>query len=130
MSKSKLRVAISLNSAIILIASAGMAMAKPPKKTISDTAIPVPKNEPVANIAQSAPTSAPEPAKEEQIPPPTMDTNADGKADAWDRDGNGVVDAWDTDGDSKPDALDNDNDGKPDAKKAEDEMRGPDAPPQ
>ncbi|MEE9433375.1 MAG: hypothetical protein V3V15_03960 [Sphingorhabdus sp.] len=52
--------------------------------------------------------------KTQEIPPPTIDTNGDGKMDAWDRDANGVPDAWDTDGDGKPDALDNDGDGRPD----------------
>ena len=49
-----------------------------------------------------------------EVPPPTLDTNEDGKPDAWDRDANGVPDAWDTNGDGKPDVLDNDGDGKPD----------------
>ena len=55
-------------------------------------------------------------APEGTVPPPTMDTNEDGKADAWDRDGNGVPDAWDINGDGKPDLFDNDGDGKPDDK--------------
>jgi hypothetical protein len=59
-----------------------------------------------------AQTSAPAP--EGQVPPPTIDSNADGRPDAWDRDANGVPDAWDTDGDGKPDAKDDDGDGKPD----------------
>lgn len=45
---------------------------------------------------------------------PTIDTNNDGKADAWDRDNNGTADAWDTNGDGKPDKYDDDGDGKPD----------------
>lgn len=53
-------------------------------------------------------------AQPSEIPPPTMDTNKDGKPDAWDRDGNGAPDAWDVNGDGKPDLLDNDGDGKPD----------------
>lgn len=44
-----------------------------------------------------------------------VDTNGDGKPDAWDRDSNGTADAWDTNGDGKPDAYDSDGDGKPDA---------------
>jgi hypothetical protein len=43
-----------------------------------------------------------------------VDTNADGKPDAWDRDANGRADAWDTNGDGKPDTFDADGDGKPD----------------
>jgi hypothetical protein len=46
--------------------------------------------------------------------PATLDTNNDGKADAWDRDSNGTADAWDKNGDGKPDAFDDDGDGKPD----------------
>ena len=58
----------------------------------------------------------PSPAPEGSVPPPTIDSNEDGKADAWDRDGNGVPDAWDVNGDGKPDKFDNDGDGKPDEK--------------
>lgn len=50
----------------------------------------------------------------QEIPSPTMDTDNDGKPDAWDRDGDSTPDAWDTDGDGAPDLLDNDRDGKPD----------------
>lgn len=46
--------------------------------------------------------------------PATLDTNNDGKADAWDRDSNGTADAWDTNSDGKPDKFDDDGDGKPD----------------
>lgn len=52
------------------------------------------------------------------ILPPTIDTDKDGKADAWDRDANGLVDAWDTNGDNKPDLFDDNGDGKPDGDKA------------
>lgn len=71
--------------------------------------------------AQSAPTPADKmsaPAPKAEVPPPTIDTNEDGKADAWDRDANGVPDAWDNNGDGKPDLMDNDGDGKPDDKTA------------
>jgi hypothetical protein len=130
MSKSKLRVAFSLTSAIVLMTTAGIAVAKPDKKPMAETALPLPKNEPVANIAQAEPVpAAAAPAKEEQIPPPTMDTNGDNKPDAWDRDANGAPDAWDLDGDGKPDALDNDGDGKPDPAKKDEEMKKPDAQP-
>jgi len=54
--------------------------------------------------------------KLQEIPPPTIDTDGDGKPDAWDRDGDGAPDAWDTNGDGRPDQLDNDGDGKPDTK--------------
>lgn len=54
---------------------------------------------------------------EEPVPPPTIDSNGDGKPDAWDRDGNGAADAWDTNGDAKPDLFDNNGDGKPDAER-------------
>ncbi len=60
-----------------------------------------------------------EPMADKKVPPPpTMDTNKDGKADAWDRDANGVPDAWDVNDDGKPDLLDNNGDGKPDEEKA------------
>lgn len=49
-------------------------------------------------------------------PPATIDSNNDGKPDAWDTNGDTRADAWDTDGDGKPDAVDTDGDGKPDAK--------------
>jgi hypothetical protein len=60
-----------------------------------------------------------------EIPPPTIDSDGDGKMDAWDRDANGVADAWDTNADGKPDKMDNNGDGKPDAPApAEKEPRG------
>ena len=49
-----------------------------------------------------------------EIPAPTIDTDGDGKMDAWDRSGDGQPDAWDSDGDGQPDLLDDDGDGKPD----------------
>ena len=54
---------------------------------------------------------------ETPVPPPTLDSNGDGKLDGWDRDGDGKADAWDTNGDAKPDQFDNDGDGKPDAER-------------
>ena len=51
---------------------------------------------------------------ESEIPAPTIDTNGDGKADAWDRSGDGKPDAWDTNGDGRPDLLDDNGDGQPD----------------
>jgi hypothetical protein len=58
---------------------------------------------------------AEEPAAIDQLPAPTIDTNHDGKADAWDLDANGTADAWDTNADGKPDAFDKNGDGKPDS---------------
>ena len=58
-----------------------------------------------------------EPKTVKPPPPPTIDTNKDGKADAWDRDANGIPDAWDVNDDGKPDLLDNNGDGKPDEEK-------------
>jgi len=55
--------------------------------------------------------------KGKHLPAPTIDTNGDGKADAWDRNGDGKADAWDRNGDGKPDAHDDDGDGKPDVLK-------------
>lgn len=59
-----------------------------------------------------------EPKVDKPPPPPTIDTNKDGKADAWDRDANGIPDAWDVNDDAKPDLFDNNGDGKPDEEKA------------
>ncbi|MDE8650684.1 hypothetical protein [Novosphingobium album (ex Liu et al. 2023)] len=67
--------------------------------------------------AQDAQPAEPEaaPAENAATPPATLDTNGDGKMDAWDRDANGAADAWDTNGDGTPDAVDTNGDGKPDA---------------
>ncbi len=53
-------------------------------------------------------------ASEKAVPPPSLDSNNDGKLDAWDRDANGVPDAWDINGDGQPDQMDDNGDGKPD----------------
>jgi hypothetical protein len=93
MSKLNNRVAISVAMAIVSLSIGGVANAQ---------------------TAPAEPTTAPVP--EGTVPPPTIDSNEDGKADAWDRDGNGKPDAWDVTGDGKPDVFDNDGDGKPDDK--------------
>ena len=62
----------------------------------------------------AAETAKPVDSAEAPVPPPTLDSDGDGKMDAWDRDGNGKADAWDSNGDAKPDLFDNDGDGKPD----------------
>jgi hypothetical protein len=49
-----------------------------------------------------------------EIPAPTIDSDGDGRMDAWDRSDDGQPDAWDSDGDGQPDLLDNDGDGEPD----------------
>jgi len=59
-------------------------------------------------------TGATAQTEDQSVPPATIDTNGDGKADAWDRDGNGQPDAWDTDGDGAPDKVDDNGDGQPD----------------
>jgi hypothetical protein len=51
---------------------------------------------------------------EKAVPPPSLDSDNDGKLDAWDRDANGVADAWDINGDGQPDQVDDNGDGKPD----------------
>lgn len=99
MFKSKKRVGISLATAIAALSLSGGAYAQ-----MAPEAPPTP----------DAPTTAPAPEK--AVPAPNIDTNGDGKPDAWDKDGNGTADAWDTDSDGKPDAWDKDGDGKPDAK--------------
>lgn len=90
MSKSKHRTAIL---AIAALSTTGVAYAQ-------------------AEPAQTTTAQAPE----SSVAPPTIDSNEDGKADAWDRDANGTPDAWDVNGDGKPDKFDDDGDGKPDDK--------------
>lgn len=67
------------------------------------------------HAAEPVKPARPPASAEVPVPPPTLDSNGDGKPDAWDRDGNGTADAWDSNGDGKPDQFDNDGDGKPDA---------------
>jgi hypothetical protein len=62
----------------------------------------------------AAPAGGAGAAQDPASAPATIDTNNDGKADAWDRDSNGTADAWDKNGDGKPDKFDDDGDGKPD----------------
>ena len=73
--------------------------------------------QPPAEEVSAVDVAASEPAADDrksENPAPTIDTDGDGKADAWDRSGDGKPDAWDTDGDGKPDLLDDNADGKPD----------------
>jgi hypothetical protein len=69
-------------------------------------------------LGLSVATSAAEPELSDEvqteIPAPTIDSDGDGKMDAWDRSGDGQADAWDSDGDGTPDLLDDNGDGKPD----------------
>jgi hypothetical protein len=103
MSKPKQRVATALALLFIVPFAAGMVRAAEPAKAVSK---PAPTAEKMA-----APSS-------DKPPPPTIDSNNDGKADAWDRDANGIADAWDVNGDGKPDLMDDNGDGKPDEGKA------------
>jgi hypothetical protein len=98
MSKPKNRVAAALALLFVIPFAAGVVHAADPAKPAVEK--------------MSAP------AKEKEVPAPTIDSNQDGKADAWDRDANGMADAWDTNGDAKPDAFDDNGDGKPDEGKA------------
>jgi hypothetical protein len=98
MSKLKNRVAAAFALLFVMPFAAGLVHAADPAKPATD------------KMSATAPDKPP--------PPPTIDTNKDGKADAWDRDANGVPDAWDVNGDGKPDLLDNNGDGKPDEGKA------------
>ena len=91
MSKPETRIALSIATAIAAL-------------TLSNGAF--------AQMAPESPTTASAPEKE--VPAPNVDTNADGKPDAWDTDGDGKPDAWDKDGDGKPDAKGAKT--KPDAK--------------
>lgn len=70
-----------------------------------------------AGLVRAAETAPPAPIPDKP-PPPTIDTNNDGKADAWDRNGDGLPDAWDVNADGLPDLLDDNGDGKPDDKRA------------
>jgi hypothetical protein len=100
MSKPSNRVATALALALILPFAFGIVHA-------ADTPKPPTKAEkPVATAA------------EKPVPPPTIDSNQDGKPDAWDRDANGMADAWDVNDDGKPDVVDDNGDGKPDDGKA------------
>ncbi|MEW4466235.1 hypothetical protein AB1K62_00195 [Parasphingorhabdus sp. JC815] len=66
------------------------------------------------SFAQDVPEES---AAEEAAPvgaPATIDTDGDGKMDAWDQRGDGKPDSWDTNGDGSPDAFDQDGDGAPD----------------
>jgi hypothetical protein len=74
----------------------------------------------IASFAQAAAPAQP------TTPAPTIDSNGDGKPDAWDRNGDGRADVWDRDGDGKPDAADDDGDGKPDQDAPP--VRSPDKP--
>ncbi len=100
MSKPNNRVANAFVLALILPFSAGMVHA-------AQTSPAQPKADKMAA-----------PAAEKPAPPPTIDSNQDGKPDAWDRDANGMADAWDVNDDGKPDLMDDNGDGKPDDGKA------------
>jgi hypothetical protein len=106
MSNSITRVATLAALALILPFAAGIVHA-------AETPKP---SKPMAAMKDKAKPKAP--ADEKSVPPPTIDTNNDGKADGWDRDANGLVDAWDTNSDNKPDLFDDNGDGKPDDSKA------------
>ena len=95
MSNTIKRVALSILSTSALLTFSGTAMAQMTDKK-----------------SEEKPATA-----DGQVPTPTIDTNEDGKPDAWDRDANGVPDAWDVNGDGKPDVMDNNGDGKPDEDK-------------
>ncbi len=101
MSKTKYRVATALALTFILPFAAGIVRAEQSTTT-----------------AKPATDKMATPADEKPVPAPTIDTNNDGKADAWDRDANGLPDAWDVNNDAKPDLFDDNGDGKPDDKKA------------
>jgi hypothetical protein len=96
MSKPSNRVATALALALILPFAFGMVHAAESPKSSTDA------------------EKSGAPAGVKAVPPPTIDSNQDGKPDAWDRDANGLADAWDTNGDNKPDLFDDNGDGKPD----------------
>lgn len=96
MSKFRNSVAFAAATALILPFAAGVVRAAEADRPSAESQMP----------ANSVPEKA--------VPPPTMDSNRDGKADAWDRDANGKADAWDVNNDGKPDIFDDDGDGRPD----------------
>jgi hypothetical protein len=115
MSKTAYKVAITTATAVAIFGFSGAAIAK---MDMNDPSTETPK-EAMSQAAPTTPTTPSTPAPEGEVPAPTIDTDNDGKMDAWDRDSNGVPDAWDKDGDNKPDAMDDDGDGRPDKKDKE-----------
>lgn len=109
MSKTAYKVAITAATAVAIFGFSGAAIAD---MDINDPSPSSPKEA----MSEKAPTAPSTSAPEGEVPAPTIDTNKDGKPDAWDRDSNGSPDAWDKDGDNKPDLLDDDGDGRPDKK--------------
>jgi hypothetical protein len=104
MSRTNIKVAMLAALALILPFAAGIVHAAQNAKPMAAAGKDAAKDK---VVPKEAPT-------EKSVPAPTIDTNADGKADGWDRDGNGLVDAWDTNNDNKPDLFDDNGDGKPD----------------
>lgn len=111
MSKPRNRIANLLAVALILPFAAGLVHAADTYKTTPDKG--------------TADRSTPEKA----VPPPTIDSNEDGKADAWDRDANGKADAWDVNDDGKPDVFDDNGDGRPDDSSSKSDPAAPANPP-
>jgi hypothetical protein len=103
------RVALSIS--VIL---AGLAFSSP--VLASSSLADVQKLDQATADKMSAPPQASENAQvsEKAVPAPSLDSDNDGKLDAWDRDANGVADAWDVNGDGQPDQVDDNGDGKPD----------------
>ncbi len=104
MSKVHIKVATFAAMALIIPFAAGVVHAADPAKSMA--------------VAEKGKDAADKAGGEKTVPPPTIDTNNDGKPDGWDRDANGLVDAWDTNDDKKPDLFDDNGDGKPDDAKA------------
>ena len=92
MSKFRNSVAFAAATALILPFAAGVVRAAEADQPSAESQMP----------ASSVPEKA--------VPPPTMDSNRDGKADAWDRDANGKADIFDDDGDGRPDDPDRTSD--------------------
>ncbi len=116
MSNTTLKVALSICTAMAIAAIPGMAIAAG-------------KQAKEAEKMSADKPAMEKPASDKTIPAPTMDTNKDGKSDAWDRDGNGVADTWDVNGDGQPDQVDNNGDGRPDDEKAPAPSSEPSEPP-
>lgn len=106
----------------ILAGAATIALAFP--LSVAAETPPTSGDEPVTETAPApAAQSGPHADGTHKATPVPVDTNGDGKADAWDRNGDGKPDAWDTNGDGAPDAWDEDGDGTPELKDADGDGR-------
>lgn len=113
-----------------MLAGGAMFAVALPLSVAAETPAPPTANEPVTapspsttgTAAEAPPQQAPADGTHHSTPVP-VDTNGDGRADAWDRNGDGKADAWDLNADGAPDAWDEDGDGKPEVTDADGDGR-------